>query len=105
MTLTGLAAAAALGLSASPAAAQPAEEGPTTSASVPDCPPGAFCEETTVAPPDDVPAPAETPMADEGDSTTVVLPPPPEGSDPAAPRTFTYHPDPNGGPGQIIIYE
>ncbi len=77
----------------------------------PDCPPGAFCEEQEVRPPDEAltieeaTAAAAAEEAPEDDSTMVVLPPPPPGSDPDRPRTFTYVPDPEGGPGQIIIYE
>ena len=109
MTLTGVTSAVALTLFASSAFAQNAATADEAKAADgPACPPGAFCEETTVAPPEDVAdkTPATTPKKvpnDEG--TTVVLPPPVEGSDPEAPRTFTYHPDPNGGPGQIIVYE
>jgi hypothetical protein len=75
--------------------AQPAAKG--------DCPPGAFCEEVQVEP-------ADTEVAAEGGQAgekpvTVILPPAPPGSDPKAPRTFTYQPDPEGGPGQVIVYE
>ena len=78
---------------------------------VADCPPGAFCEQTKVSPPDAEAPDAEAVAGDEvtaargDDGTTVTLPPPPEGSDPDKARTFTYQPDPDGGPGQIIIYE
>ncbi len=87
------------------AAAKAEADAPTAKA--PDCPPGAFCEETTVSPPDEAVAATpepEPPPAVEDEATTIVLPPPPPGSDPYAPRTFTYQPDPEGGPGQIIIY-
>lgn len=51
-------------------------------------------------------APTEeaTPAKKAGDNgpVTVVLPP---AEDPNKPRTFTYHPDPDGGPGQVVIYE
>jgi hypothetical protein len=117
MTFTGTASAVALTLLASTALAQgtpkvddvKAADSPADS---PACPPGAFCEETTVAPPEDPTEeapPTDTPPylspVTGDDGTTVVLPPPNDGSDPEAPRTFTYHPDPNGGPGQIIVYE
>jgi hypothetical protein len=78
---------------------------------VPDCPPGAVCEEQEVTPPDEAltaeeaAAAAAAEQAPDKDGTTVVLPPPPPGSDPERPRTFTYVPDPEGGPGQIIIYD
>lgn len=109
LTYTSVATALALVLFAAPAFAQQKGAAAPADAAKADCPPGAFCEETSVAPPPDA-APSE-PAADtaqqaaEGDTTTLVLPPPPPGSDPAAPRTFTYQPDPGGGPGQIIIYE
>lgn len=104
--LTGATSALALTLFALPAFSQTkAEADEVKAADAPACPPGAFCEETTVAPPEPTEAPKVTKEAASDDGTTVVLPPPSEGSDPDAPRTFTYHPDPNGGPGQIIVYE
>jgi hypothetical protein len=110
LTYPSVAIALALVLFAAPAfAQQKGAAAPADAATKADCPPGAFCEETSVAPPPEA-APSE-PAADtakqaaEGDTTTLVLPPPPPGSDPTAPRTFTYQPDPGGGPGQIIIYE
>jgi hypothetical protein len=121
-TLSSLAAALALATLASPAPAQPAAR-PAPERAAPaappetakpadksDCPPGAFCEEVTVAPPDEAAAappdgaPGE-PEAESDQPTTIVLPPPPPGYDPYAPRTFTYQPDADGGPGQIIVYE
>ena len=81
---------------------------------VPDCPPGAFCEEHEVTPPDEAltaeeaaeaTAAAAAEEAPEDDGTTIVLPPPRSGEDAGRPRTFTYVPDPEGGPGQLIIYE
>lgn len=83
----------------------------------PSCPPGAFCEQHEVAPPEEQAKPRvylqnEEVESDEAeaeppqqDSTTVTLPPAREGQDPKKPRTFTYIPDPDGGPGQIIVYE
>jgi len=80
----------------------------------PDCPPGAFCEEQEVTPPaeamtaeeaEEAAAAAEAEAEAEERGTTVVLPPPRPGDDPGRPRTFTYVPDPEGGPGQVIIYE
>ncbi|MBW2454526.1 MAG: hypothetical protein JRI68_08445 [Deltaproteobacteria bacterium] len=80
----------------------------------PPCPPGAFCEEQEVTPPEEALTPeeaeeaaaaAEAEAAADEDGTTVVLPPPRPGDDPGRPRTFTYVPDPDGGPGQVIIYE
>lgn len=122
--------AVALVMFSVPAAAQ--EKAPEKKAEAPPaCPPGAFCEDTTVEPPTEA-APAEegsgeesaapeesapsegeaeasTPAegteptaAEKGGPVTVVLPP---AEDPNKPRTFTYHPDPDGGPGQVIIYE
>jgi hypothetical protein len=111
-TLSSIAAAVALAMLSSTASAQPAAPPPAqpapAKAATPDCPPGAFCEEVTVAPPDEAEQPAETaPPAQvaEEETRTIVLPPPPPGYDPYAPRTFTYQPDPEGGPGQIIVYE
>lgn len=106
-TLSGACSALALSLLTSSAMAQKAAGEDEVAQDSPACPPGAFCEETTVAPPEEKKAPPKTETApDEGaDATTVVLPPPSDGQDPDAPRTFTYHPDPNGGPGQIIVYE
>jgi hypothetical protein len=122
MSWSGAAAALALGLLVGPAKAEPppAEAAPekkpeTQPAEVKkadspdgqaeakgDCPPGAFCEDVQVDPPEDV-------AAQGGDTkkgpVTVVLPPAPPGSDPNAPRTFTYQPDAEGGPGQVIVYE
>ncbi len=111
MTSTSVASALALFFVAAPAFAQQAnpdaEAKPADADAAADCPPGAFCEETTVSPPDEATPDAgeEVLRQADDDPTTVVLPPPPPGSDPKAPRTFTYQPDPDGGPGQIIIYE
>jgi len=107
MTLTGATTALAVTLFALPGLSQTKAEAPEVKAADgPACPPGAFCEETTVSPPEETEAPAVTQASEESsEGTTVVLPPPSDGSDPDAPRTFTYHPDPNGGPGQIIVYE
>jgi hypothetical protein len=71
------------------------------------CPPGAFCEQTEVEPPESAGEVAgdKTTSASEQAGTTVRLPPPRQGDDPRRPRTFTYVPDPDGGPGQVIIYE
>jgi hypothetical protein len=82
------------------------------------CPPGAFCEQQEVTPapeapsreeaaaaPEESTAASEASAAPEQEGTTVVLPPAREGEDPTKPRTFTYVPDPDGGPGQLIIYE
>ncbi len=139
MTLAG-ASALALAMVSIPAAAQTAAK----KGAAPSCPPGAFCEEAPVEPPEEA-APSddssdeghsdeghahEEPSADEGaggtqkpaadgaseepatpakkaaqresSPVTIVLPP---AEDPSKPRTFTYHPDPDGGPGQVIIYE
>ena len=72
------------------------------------CPPGAFCEDQEVAPPEgeaEVAPDKATAEAEDPHGTTVKLPPPRKGQDPNKPRTFTYVPDPDGGPGQVIIYE
>jgi hypothetical protein len=120
LTCTSALSALALVLISAPAVAQQKPKTQKTADAAPDgtagdCPPGAFCEQTEVAPPDEA-GPDEATLGDaaqtdvvkqakEGESTTVVLPPPRRGDDPSAPRTFTYQPDPDGGPGQIIIYE
>ena len=98
----------AIGLFAAPASAQQPTEPPAAEATAgpesADCPPGAVCEKTAVTPPAEPTPPPESEPAPH-DGTTVVLPPPRPGQDPYAPRTFTYQPDPEGGPGQIIIYD
>lgn len=84
-----------------PASASAAPEGA-------DCPPGAFCEEVSVTPPDvdteDVDASDELVVEGSQEPVTVVIPPPQPGKE-GKPRVFEYRPDPNGGPGQVIIYE
>ena len=95
---------------ASNAVAQPAP--PRQPATTTACPPGAYCEEAEVAPPSQPQPQPQTrhndnqqqPQAEPG-SVTVVLPPPPPGRDPYKPRIFVYRPDPQGGPGEIVIYE
>lgn len=96
----------------------PAEEAAAEEAA-PNCPPGAFCEQQEVTPAPEAQsredaaaepanestAASETAAGPEQAGTTVVLPPARQGEDPSKPRTFTYVPDPDGGPGQLIIYE
>jgi hypothetical protein len=82
---------------------------PATAAAAPDdpdCPPGAFCEEVSVTPPDiEVDEVADDVKVEKSqEPVTVVIPPPQPGQE-GKPRVFEYHPDPNGGPGQVIIYE
>jgi hypothetical protein len=72
------------------------------------CPPGALCETQEVEPPVEAAPPADTAASgSEANSaeagTTITLPP--SKGDSRKPRTFTYIPDPNGGPGQVIVYE
>ena len=110
--LAGGALVLGFGLSTSSVLAQPA---PAPVDKQRDCPPGAYCQVEDVGPEVDAPAaPAapETPSGEtvavvrEGDGTTTIeLPPPNAGSDPSAPRTFTYVPPRNGRPGQVIVYE
>ncbi len=101
----------ALATASAPAVAQtdPKKEEPPQ----PTCPPGAFCEEPPEAEPPEAgpgaaspseedPAAREPRADDEGEPVTIVLPPT---DDPNTPRTFTYRPDPAGGPGQVIVYE
>jgi hypothetical protein len=129
MTLSGVASVLALTMVSVPAMAQ--NEAKKAEPAPPDCPPGAFCEEVPVEPPAEA-APEEGEVSEEGAEApeeggveagaaeegseeasekttaeksgpvTVVLPP---AEDPNKPRTFTYHPDPDGGPGQVVIYE
>jgi len=77
------------------------------------CPPGAFCEETEVAPPVVAEEPAGVDVdADEGgqievegdeDAIHIRVPPPEPGSEDT--RVIEVRPDPDGGPAQVIIYE
>jgi len=68
-------------------------------------PPEAEASESASPAVDETTAATATKAEPEQRGTTVVLPPAREGDDPSKPRTFTYVPDPDGGPGQLIIYE
>src|SRR5262245_22992828 len=83
--------------------AAPSESAPAESKAP--CPPGAFCEDQEVAPPAEAEAPDKATTDTDPNGTKVTLPPPRQGADPKKPRTFTYVPDPDGGPGQVIVYE
>lgn len=110
-TFCSAACALALGILAHPAAAQPAPNKPAPNKPAPDkvkpdCPPGAYCEEAEVEPPPELTAPRKAPDGPAGaEGETVVIPPPPPGADPNAPRVLVVRPDPDGGPGQVVIYE
>jgi len=88
----------------------PAEEAATGTESA--CPPGAFCEETEVAPPVVADTPVEVDDAAVGDGIEVEgdeeaihirVPPPEPGTKDT--RVIEVRPDPDGGPAQVIIYE
>ncbi len=94
------------------AADAPADAADATEAASSDaaCPPGAFCEETEIAPPvvaedpDDVAASGEE-IEVQGDEEAIHIrvPPPEPGSSDT--RVIEVRPDPDGGPAQVIIYE
>lgn len=105
-TPVGMTAVALVALAPASAAAAPGDaEADTEAVEAAPCPPGAFCEDVAVTPPEQAEEVAADEVAvDSEGPVTVVIPPPRPGRE-GEPRVFEYHPDPNGGPGQVIVYE
>ncbi len=110
LTSSALASAFALATLSATAVAQPGPPEDDSDVPIPDCPPGAICEEAEVAPPEkkghQSEAEATVPLPEPEDgSTTVVVPPPKRGSDPNAARWILVRPGKDGQPQQVIVYE